>query len=67
MRFNGQKHNRGIHCLTNVQDHQVLARARVKGLLIHPSVLDSTGDPAVLNASKSTRRRAPTHEIYSKH
>ena len=42
MRFNAQKHHRGMHSLSNEPDHRVLARARLKGLLIHPSVLDST-------------------------
>ena len=42
MRFNAQKHHRGMHSLSNEPDHQILARARMKGLLIHPSVLDAT-------------------------
>jgi hypothetical protein len=53
MRFNAQKHHRGMHSLSNEPDHQVLARARLKGLLIHPSVLDST----YLSSSSSSTAR----------
>lgn len=36
-----------MHGLAGEPDHQVLARARLKGLHIHPAVLDAAYDPSV--------------------
>lgn len=43
MRFDAQQHHRGMHSLANEQDHQVLSRAKLKGLLINPRVIESAG------------------------
>jgi|GEM_PF-3890977 len=46
MRFDPQAHQRGMHSLAEQPDHQILARARLKGMLIHPSSLEATLDPS---------------------
>ncbi len=49
MKFEGHKHNRGIHCLKAEPDHQILARARIKGMSVHPAIVKTQSHQ--LNAS----------------